>query len=298
MHGAVLVTGARGFVGRHLLAELGERGRPSEVDVTDSAAVARELAAIRPDAVVHLAARSSVAGSWESAAEVWHVNVLGTVNVLEGVREEAAGARVLAVSSAEVYGAAAETPTPEDAPLAPLSPYAASKEAAEVACGHAARAYRLDVVVARAFPHIGPGQEERFAVGSWTRQVARLEREGGGVLRVGDLTVRRDLLDVRDVCRAYRLLLGPDVPAGTYNVAAGRTTELARVVELLVELARAPIEVEPDEARFRAADIPVLCGDGARLAAATGWSPGIPLERTLADALDAARRIVEEEGHD
>jgi len=289
MTGPVLVTGAAGFVGGHLLRELGERAVAASADVTDAAEVARDLREAEPDAVVHLAAYASVADSWENPVEVWRVNTLGTVALLEAVRAERSAARVLVVSTSEVYGRAEALPTPEEEPLRPLSPYAASKAAAELACERAARADGMDVVVARAFPHLGPGQDERFAVASWAAQIARLEARGGGTLAVGDLSVERDLTDVRDVVRAYRLLLEPSVAAGTYNVASGRAVRLAEVVETLVGLARCSVAVEVDEERLRPADVPVLCGDASRLAEATGWSPTIPLEQTLADTLAAAR---------
>ena len=290
-----LITGAHGFVGRHLLNELGDDAVPLEADVTDVAAVARDLRRVQPAAVVHLAAQSSVASSWEDEGSVWLVNAVGTVNVLSAVAAEAAEARVLVISTGDVYGRAAVFPTPEDAPLQPLSPYAASKAAAELAADHARRARGVDVVVARSFSHIGPGQTEAFAVGSWTAQVARLEQAGGGVLRVGDLEVRRDFTDVRDVCRAYRLLLDRAVPAGPYNVSSGVAVPLADVVELLLSLARCPIRVEADPARRRPVDIPIQQGDATRLALATGWRPELPLERTLADTLDYARVAVQEE---
>lgn len=281
----VLVTGADGFVGRHLGPELGETFAGYEGDVLNEGALA---AAVRgADAVVHLAAESSVGASWEDPLRAWRVNVDGTVNVLAAVRAERATARVLVASTCEVYGNAARIPTPEDEPVRPVSPYAASKAAAELACSVSG----LDVVVARAVNHEGPGRDERFAVGSWTRQLARLEADGGGTLIVGDLSAERDILDVRDVCRAYRLLLDPGVPAGTYNVASGETLTMARVVELLVGLARVPVEVERDESRVRPAEIRSLAGDPSRLCVATGWRPEIPLEQTLADALAAARAL-------
>jgi GDP-4-dehydro-6-deoxy-D-mannose reductase len=288
--GPILVTGADGFVGRHLLKELGEDGVAGRVDVLDGGAVTSELEAVKPRAVVHLAALSSVSESWEETVPLWRTNVLGTVQVLEAVRNAAPTALVLLASSGEVYGRAATLPVTEDAPVAPLSPYAASKAAAELAAGQAALA-GTDVVVARSFPHVGPGQDERFAVGSWTKQIARLEAEGGGTLLVGDLSAERDLTDVRDVCRAYRLLLDRDVSAGTYNVASGRAVPMRRVVELLVDFAGVPVEVAQDETRRRPVDIPKLAGDPAKLRAATGWEPEIPLERTLSDALAAAREL-------
>ena len=171
------------------------------------------------------------------------MNVLGTVNVVEALRQAAPEARLLLVSTGEVYGRPEELPTPESATPAPRSPYAASKLAAEAACEQAARATGLDLVVARAFQHEGPGRDERFAIGSWTRQIAELELQGGGQLLVGDLSPERDVSDVRDVCRAYRLLLDPGVPPGTYNVASGRKVRLEEVVDLLLESAQAPVEV-------------------------------------------------------
>lgn len=281
----VLVTGPNGFVGTHLRGELGDSFVPYEGDVLDADALREAVRGV--EVVVHLAAESSVAASWEDAFRSWRVNVDGTVNVLAAVRAGRPEARVLFVSTGEVYGNATRIPTPEDERIAPVSPYAASKAAAELACGVSG----LDVVVARAANHEGPGRDDRFAVGSWTRQIARLEAEGGGTLLVGDLSAERDLLDVRDVCRAYRLLLDRSVPAGTYNVSSGETVTMARVVELLVGLARVPVTVERDESRVRPADIPRLAADPSRLRAATGWRPEIPLERTLADTLEAARQM-------
>jgi GDP-4-dehydro-6-deoxy-D-mannose reductase len=288
----VLVTGVGGFVGGHLLSALGSSGIGTGVDVTELDRLTAVVRDASPRAVVHLAALSSVAESWIDQAEVWRVNVLGTVNLLAAVRAEAPGARVLVVSSGEIYGAAETVPTPEDAPIAPVSPYAASKAAAEIACTQAVLGSGVDVVVARPFPHVGPGQDERFAVGSWTRGIARLEAAGGGTLRVGNLDVRRDLTDVRDVCRAYVLLLDPGVPAGVYNVASGEAVILRDVLEALLALAEVDIEVVTDPELVRPVDVPMLAGDPSRLAQATGWRPTISLNRSLADTLDHARALV------
>jgi GDP-4-dehydro-6-deoxy-D-mannose reductase len=286
----VLVTGPSGFVGTHLRAELEDAFLPYDEDVLDLASLTTAVRDAQPDAVVHLAALSSVAESWGDVTEVWRTNVLGTVNVVEALRAEAPRARLLFVSSGEVYGRAPLVPTPEEAPVEPVSPYGASKAAAELACR---QAHDLDVVVARSFPHVGPGQNERFSVASWAAQLARLRSEGGGTLLVGDLDVERDLTDVRDVCRAYRLMLDRALPAGTYNVASGRAVPLKRVLELLVEAAGVPVTVERDPSRLRPAEVRVVAGDASKLRAATGWEPSIPLERTVADVLEAAQLTVQ-----
>jgi GDP-4-dehydro-6-deoxy-D-mannose reductase len=288
----VLVTGAAGFVGGHLRERLGDRFVAFDGDVLDASALVAAVRDARPDAVVHLAAESSVGVSWADPARAWSINVVGTVNVLEAVREAEPAARVLFPSTGEVYGRPEELPTPESAPLLPLTPYAASKAAAEVACGQYARR-GLDVVVARGFHHEGPGRDERFALGSWTQQIARLEESCGGVLEVGDLSAERDISDVRDVCRAYTLLLDEAVEAGTYNVASGRSVPMSHVVELLVSRAHCPVEVREMPERLRPLEIPRMLGDASRLREATGWRPEIPLEQTVADALEAARSAVQ-----
>jgi GDP-4-dehydro-6-deoxy-D-mannose reductase len=291
LSGPVLITGAGGFVGGHLRQLLPD-AVAAEIDVLDGEALAAAVASMQPRAVVHLAAESSVGASWADAVATWRVNVLGTVTVLEAVRSQQPGARILFASTGEVYGRAERLPTPEDAPLAPLSPYAATKAAAEIACRQGA-AGGLNVVITRAFNHEGPGRDERFAVGSWVEQIVRLEAAGGGELEVGNLDAKRDITDVRDVCRAYTLLLNGQVRAGTYNVASGKAVPMRRIAETLVSLARVPVEIVQKDDRVRPVEIQVLCGDATRLRQATGWRPEIPLQRTLADTLEHARVTVE-----
>ena len=293
MSGSIAVTGAMGFVGGHLLTRLGVRALELDADVTDTDALSQAIAAAKPQSVIHLAAASSVAASWTDAGEPWRVNALGTVNVLDAVRAHVPEARVLVVSTGDVYGQADELPTPETAPFRPTSPYAASKAAAELAADQFRRA-GSDVVIARAFQHEGPGRDERFAVGSWAAQIARAEEVGHGQVLVGDLSPRRDITDVRDVIRAYEALLDPAVPAETYNVASGNAVAMRDVLDILVSLARCPIEVEEDPSRFRTSEVKELSGDSSKLRAATDWAPTIPLEQTLADSLDAARSAVAE----
>ncbi len=288
------MTGADGFAGRHLRAALESRG--SEVlaataDVRDARAVAHEVAAAAPDAIAHLAAVASVADAWDREREVWEVNVLGTLNVVLAAATHAPGARLLAVSSAEVYGGCGEDEPPlrEDHTLAPASPYGRSKAAAELACARD----DLDIVVVRPFPHTGPGQTETFAIPSFAGQIARIEAGAEpAAIRVGNLAARRDYVDVRDVADAYARLLALRGGPRVVNVATGEAHGMASILDRLLALSTTAIAVESDPGRMRPADIPLLVGSGERLAEATGWRPTRTLGETLADVLSAAREEV------
>ncbi|MBI2080707.1 MAG: GDP-mannose 4,6-dehydratase, partial [candidate division NC10 bacterium] len=225
-------------------------------------------------------------------------NAGGTVSLLEAAAAAAPGARVLVIGSAEAYGEVEEDDLPltEDRPLRPLTPYGLSKAAAEKVALFYARSRGLPVLVARAFNHTGPGQEPTFVCSDFARQIARIEAGlTGAVLRVGDLTARRDFSDVRDVVRAYDLLLEKGTPGETYNVCSGRAWSIGEILEILRGLAGTPIAVEADPTRGRSEDVPVLVGSFAKLEAATGWRPAIPLPRTLKDLLDSWRAVVEKE---
>lgn len=287
-----LITGGRGFVGRWLAAHLREAGDDvvvvdAETDVTDEAAIDQALAAARPDAVYHLAARSHVGESWRDPLNVLRVNVLGTAGVLAAARRANEDATVLVVSSAEVYGAlsGAELPVSEDAPLRPATPYAASKAAAENVAVQAWLGYGQRVVVVRPFNHVGPGQPPTFAVPALARRVAEARRTGATELTVGTVTTRRDFTDVRDVVRAYRLLVERGDPGTVYNVCSGVDVAISDVAHTLMALAGVDLRLVTDPALVRPVDVPVLRGDPSRLAAATGWAPLISLDETLRDVL-------------
>ena len=287
----VLVTGADGFVGQHLCAALSRAGmQPFALsgDIRDRESIVRQLCAAEPDGIVHLAALASVASSWDTQSEVWDVNATGTDTLVSAIRERAPQARVLAVSSAEVYGIVPENEQPivETREPAPRSPYAVSKLAAEAPVLHSG----LDAVVARPFPHLGPGQDERFAIASFAGQIARIERGGQEpVLRVGNLDARRDLLDVRCVAEAYVAVLQGQL-TGLVNVASGVAWRIGDVLDRLLALSTVRIAIEIDPARLRPADVPLLAGDATRLREATGWQPRRSLDETLSDTLDAFRR--------
>jgi GDP-4-dehydro-6-deoxy-D-mannose reductase len=310
----VLVTGAGGFVGGHLIAALRARGHevipadraPDEGDqdtlpleATDPLGVRGAVELAQPDAVAHLAAQAFVPASLADPEATFGVNAHGTLNVLEAVRAYADEAgrrpRLLVVSSGDVYGAqpAGALPLRETTAPLPRNPYAASKVAAEALTLAYARSYGADAVVTRAFNHVGPGQDERFAVVAFALQIARAAAGGGPRVLVGDLSPSRDFLDVRDVCEAYALLLeGGGSPGEIYNVCSGTATTMREILRRLIEIARVPVEVREDPARMRPADVPVSAGDASKLREATGWAPRIPLAAALRAVYDDARARV------
>ncbi len=289
------MTGATGFVGTRLVPRLEAAGarvsaRDRDLDVTDPEALARAVAELVPDVVVHLAARSSVAASREDAAGAYRVTYAGAVGLLRAVARHAPGARVLLVGSGEIYGSAppGATPWTEAAPLRPSSPYAWAKAAADL-LGEAWATRGLDVVRARPFNHTGPGQRDVFVASSFARQLAELEAgRRPPQLHVGNLDSVRDFLPVDDVVEAYLALLDPSVPADAYNVCSGRGCSVRTLLDRLLSASRARPEIRVDPARVRPTDVSV--GSAERLTKATGWSPRSDLDTALAALLDDWRR--------
>jgi GDP-4-dehydro-6-deoxy-D-mannose reductase len=282
------VTGGGGFAGRHLLALLPDAVAPSreELDLLDAGAVRVAVREAGPEVVFHLAALASVGRSWEAPAETLTENVAMTSNLLEAVRSEAPEGAVVVAGSGEVYGPPERLPVDEGAPLRPQNPYAVSKAACDLLAGQYADAFEMRVVRMRPFNHAGPGQSDGYVVGTLTRQVAEAELAGReeAVLRTGNPDSARDFTDVRDVVRAY--LAAGSAPRGAYNVASGRAVSVRELIELVRSAARVPVRHEVEQARVRAHDVPEMRGSAERLREATGWRPEIPLERTVADALD------------
>ena len=289
-----LITGANGFVGTHLVAHLVERGDDvieSATNIVDRAAIGAAIVDARPEVVYHLAAQADVSGSWDTPIQTIRVNVEGTVNVLDGAR--AAGARrVLAVTSADIYGLVDEAALPitEDAPVRPVSPYAASKAAADMMCIQAGLAHQLDVVRARSFNHLGPGQSDRFVASAVASRIVRNEKSGERTVRVGNLEARRDFTDVRDVVRAYRLLMEHGRAGDVYHVCSGVDRPVRELAEALIAMATTPMTLEVDPDLVRPIDLKVLRGDNAKLRAETGWQPAIDIDATLSDLLEFWRR--------
>jgi GDP-4-dehydro-6-deoxy-D-mannose reductase len=311
MTGTILVTGATGFAGGHLLDRLVDRApvvawyRPNghqpdparhidwrPVDLLDRDAVHRAVEAASPAQIFHVAGAPHVATSWQSVVPHLRTNVLATHHLLDAVRRGAPQCRVLVVSSAQIYQPS-DDPIGEDAPLLPPNPYGLSKLAQDQLALGAARDEALDVVVARPFNHAGPRQRPDFAVSSFARQIAWIE---AGlippVMHAGNLDARRDLTDVRDVVDAYDQLMAAAPRGRPYNICSGRAWRIGDLLAELQQLSPAAIRVEPDPALMRPSDVPVVQGDAARIRAEIGWMPRLGVEQTLADTLDWWRREV------
>jgi GDP-4-dehydro-6-deoxy-D-mannose reductase len=292
-----LVTGAGGFVGQMLVEHLEACGdavvgldRAQGPDITDSAAVREAVVHHRPDAVYHLAAVTHIGASWDAPLEVFRINAEGTFNVLSACTAAAVG-RVLVVGSADEYGAVRpeDLPLGEDAPLRPLTPYGASKVAADYLALQAFLGDGLPVIRVRAFNHTGPTQPDRFMIPGLARRIAAAERDGRKEIPVGSLEPVRDFTNVADVVVAYRLLVERGEPGEVYNVCSGVGHSVAEVADRLLALARHAIELVPDPALVRPVEVPRLVGDNRRLREATGWAPAIPFDDTLAAILDRWR---------
>jgi GDP-4-dehydro-6-deoxy-D-mannose reductase len=293
-----VITGAAGFVGRHLSLHLAAEGDEvvavdREHDITELDALTETFAVTQPEAVYHLAALSHVGASWEDPAGVLRVNVLGTNSVLAAARRAAPAATVLVVSSAEVYGVVGpdELPLTERSELRPGSPYAASKAAAEIVAVQAATGFGQRVVIARPFNHIGPGQSSSFVVPAVARRLVEARRSGTPEVTTGNLEARRDFTDVRDVVRAYRLLARCGASGIVYNVCSGEDVSVAEIAEALRELVYPEARFVEDASLSRPLDIPVLRGDATRLRDGTGWRREIDLGTTLRDVVAEASQL-------
>jgi GDP-4-dehydro-6-deoxy-D-mannose reductase len=294
-----LVTGASGFVGRHLAAHLEaegdtviglDRNGAEPTDITDADAVRRRVVDAQPEAVYHLAALTHVGESWDQRDTVAAVNVDGTRNVVDACAGTSVRA-VVVVGSAEQYGAVTgdELPIRESTPQRPLSPYAESKVAAEEVAQRAWSERRVPVLLVRAFNHTGPGQSPRFLVPALAARIVAAEAGALDELVVGNLDPVRDVSDVRDVVRAYRLLVRHGSPGEAYNVCSGRGVSVRAIAFGLLSMAKRELRLAVDPSLVRPVDAPVLIGDGAKIRYATGWAPEIDLTRTLWEVLHEAR---------
>lgn len=302
-----LILGASGFVGGYLTRHLLDCGEyevfvtktPQEqmdsqgaelldLDILDAAAVTALLREIRPDHIYYLAAQSSVALSWRNPELTVDVNIKGCLHLLEAVRALELPCRILLVGSGEEYGQmnGADMPVNERHPVSPANIYAVTKVCQNLLGGLYAGAYGMDAVMVRAFNHIGPRQAPSFVVSDFCRQAAVIEQGGAPpVIRVGNLSAKRDFTDVRDVVRAYELLMRLGKKGETYNVGSGKAVPIQDILNMILAKAAVPIEVQTDPERFRPLDVPIIEADIEKLRGATGFAPQIQLEQSVEDIL-------------
>lgn len=308
-----LIIGAAGFVGAYLINELHENGidvyatklpheklenpyaKVYDLDIMDKEAVVALLFEIRPDHIFHLAAQSSVGLAWKNPGLTVDVNIKGSLNVMDAVRELFYKPRLLMIGSGEEYGhiRPGETPITEDNLLRPGNIYAATKACQNMIGSIYSKAYDMELILVRAFNHIGPGQAPMFVVSDFCKQVAEIEKaEREPVMKVGNLTARRDFTDVRDVVRAYVKLVQAGQPGETYNVGSGNARTIQEILDLIISQSNVKIQVEIDPNKLRPVDVPIIEADISKLSALTGWKPQIPLEQTIRETLDYWRMRV------
>ena len=301
----VLVTGGTGFVGQHLLRLLAGRGQtifatylvapggelPAQVellacDMRERNQVMEVLRHSQPQHVYHLAGLSSVTKSFAEARHVWSTNLWGAMNLLDAVRDVVPKARVLLVGSGQCYGKvpSRRLPVSEDEPLSPDSPYAASKAAADLMGFQYFRSWNLHVIRARPFNHTGPGQPPQFVCSDLARQVAEIDAAlRPPLLQVGNTRAQRDFSDVRDVVRAYELILERGEPGAAYNICSGHSVSIAQILRHLRKFSRRPFRVEVQQKRLRSGEASRLYGSNRKLRRDTGWKPEYSLAQTLQD---------------
>lgn len=301
------ITGATGFVGCHLRdhlrsqqhqiwgAAFPEKPEVSSedslfyLDIRSESEVFQAVKDVRPDGVFHLAAVSNVRHSWERRKETLETNIIGTLNLFEAVRQFSSQSRVLYISSSDVYGTGSVSGEPlnEEEDLLAVNPYAYSKWSGEILSGFYNRVEKMHIVIARPFPHTGPGQSPDFVCSDWAHQIARIER---GIvppeINVGNISVHRDFTDVRDVVRAYALLLEKGKKGEVYNVCSARSYSLENLLETLLSFSSASIEVRVDSRKMRKVDIPRLVGDNRKIKREISWEAQISLDRSLRDLLE------------
>jgi GDP-4-dehydro-6-deoxy-D-mannose reductase len=266
-----------------------------DCDLLDAFSVNKLIASVRPDRIFHLAAQSHVPTSWNAPAATLQDNILGQLNIFEAIRSAGIDPLIQIAGSSEEYGMVYpdEVPMKETNPLRPLSPYAVSKVAQEMLAYQYHQSYGTRAIVSRGFNHSGPRRGENFVDSSFAKQIAMIEKGlQSPVIHVGDLSSKRDFTDVRDIVRAYWLLLERCKPGEVYNIGSGNTRPVQDSLDILLGMSRVDVEVRVDPTRLRPSDVTILWADASKFMEATGWKPTIPYERTLRDLLDYWRERV------
>ena len=299
-----LITGSAGFIGTHLKAELENSGYEVvccdlkasgdtvSMDITDPERVKAVLEEYRPDVIINMAGQANVGLSWKKPQLTVQLNTIGLINSLEAVRAVNPKTRVLAVGSSDEYGSLEErgVNVTEDIPVKPITPYAISKQAQELFAQLYVRAYGMDICMIRLFNLGGPNQGLGYMISDFASGIAQVEAGKKEYLSVGNLSSARDFTHVKDACRAVCLIAEKGRTGEVYNICSGATHTAQEVLDLLVKMAKVPVEVRQDPARMRPSDTPVVCGNHDKLTAHTGWEPEKDIEETLADSLEYWRK--------
>lgn len=310
-----LITGVNGFVGGYLseylisqglevwgtklgkeakAKELNEKVILRDMDITKEEEVYCIINECKPDYIFHLAAQSSVGLSWKMPALTIDVNVTGTIYLMEAVNKVKKSARILLIGSSEEYGVikAEDVPISEEYPLHPSNPYAVSKMAQEELAKEFVSSYGLNIIMVRAFNHIGPKQSTAFVVSDFAKRIADIEKGLlGPILYVGNLEAKRDFTDVRDIVEGYYALIQHGKSGEVYNIGSGRTYKIRDILNSLLSLSKVKIEVKEDEARMRPLDVPIIQCDNSKLKRLMKWETAYSLEETLADVMDYWRNL-------
>lgn len=315
----VLVTGATGFAGGYLCEHLSREGKFDttgiysrkeslqkspvkdkikfvNINLGDFEPLFKLINEIKPDYIFHLAGSSAPRDSFSDPIGVMHNNYESQINLFEAVKKaELKSTRILITSSGDIYG----KPDPGDLPinertlLRPVSPYAVSKIAQDFSGFQYFYAYRMNIIIARPFNHIGPRQDSRFVISDFSKQIASIENgKIEPVMKVGDLTTKRDFTDVRDIVHAYLQLIEMGTPGEIYNIGSGRSRSIREMLDILLSFSTAKISLVDDKSKYRPGDIPEMRCDSTKIYKLTGWKPEIEIEKTLSDTLDYWRKIV------
>jgi len=304
-----LITGISGFVGHHLTNYLLKnnhqvfgfdknkteinKAKIFQADILNKEQISSIIEETKPDYIFHLAAISSVVKSIEMPELTMDINVNGTKNILDACIKANINPKILIVTSAHVYGIPKQIPIKEDHPLQPNTPYAESRVKQEKLALDYQKKHNLKIIISRSFNHTGPGRQPEFVCSDFAKQIAEIEKNlREPVINVGDISVKRDFTDVRDIVKAYLLAVEKCIPGQIYHICSARFYSIKQILDILLSMTKTKIEIKQDQNKLRKAEIPILIGDNSKFIKQTGWQPEIPMETTLKDILDYWREKI------